>query len=55
MKAYGVRKGDNNCCIGHAKYGVKGLNAKGTRKSRLLNKSVDKSRKAKMRKFVEMP
>ncbi len=51
MKAYGIRKHDNTCCIGHAKYGVRGLNMKGTRKSRLLNKTINKSRKAKVRKF----
>ena len=52
MKTYGVRKGDNNCCIGHAKYGVKCLTASGKRKSRSSNKiRQDKARKAKMRNF----
>jgi hypothetical protein len=51
MKTYGVRKKDNDCCIGHAKYGVKQLTASGKRKSRSANKkSQDKSRKAKERK-----
>ena len=51
MKTYGVRKQDNNCCIGHAKYGVKQLNASGKRKSRSANKKLqDKARKAKERK-----
>lgn len=57
MKTYGVRKRDNDCCIGHAKYGVKGLTASGKRKKRSSGKAQDKARKAKMRKFIidDMP
>lgn len=52
MKTYGVRKKDNDCCIGHAKYGVKCLTASGKRKSRSKNKvRQDKARKAKMRQL----
>lgn len=52
MKTYGVRKADNDCCIGHAKYGVKCLTASGKRKSRSSNKiRQDKARKAKMRQL----
>jgi hypothetical protein len=52
MKTYGVRKKDNDCCIGHAKYGVKCLTSSGKRKSRSSNKiRQDKARKAKMRNF----
>lgn len=47
MKTYGVRKKDDNCCPGHAKYGVKGLTAKGVKRPR--KKSKDKPRKAKER------
>lgn len=47
MKAYGIRKKDNNCCPGHAKYGVRGLTAKGVKRPR--KKSKDKPRKAKER------
>ena len=56
MKTYGVRKKDNDCCIGHAKYGVKCLTASGKRKSRSKNKKIqDKARKAKMRQIkIEM-
>lgn len=50
MKTYGVRKKDNDCCIGHAKYGVRQLQAKGNRKRRSKGaKSQDKARKAKER------
>lgn len=50
MKTYGVRKKDNDCCIGHAKYGVKQLSVSGNRKSRSASaKSGDKARKAKER------
>lgn len=50
MKTYGVRKQDNNCCIGHAKYGVKQLTASGNRKKRSAGaKTQDKARKAKER------
>ena len=49
MKTYGVRKKDNDCCIGHAKYGVKSLTASGKRKKRSNGKSQDKARKAKER------
>ena len=51
MKAYGIRKKDNDCCLGHAKYGVKGLTAKGIKRSKQMagRKLRDKSRKAKMR------
>lgn len=50
MKPYGVRKKDDNCCPGHAKYGQRGLTAKGKKRPR--NKSLDKSRKAKMRQPI---
>lgn len=51
MKTYGVRKKDNNCCIGHAKYGVKQLTSSGNRKKRSSTtaKNQDKARKAKER------
>jgi hypothetical protein len=51
MKAYGIRKRDNDCCPGHAKYGVRGLTAFGVKRSRNRphRKLRDKSRKAKMR------
>ncbi len=49
MKAYGIRREDNNCCPGHAKYGVRGLTAKGVKRPR--NKNRDRARKAKMRNF----
>lgn len=47
MKPYGVRKEDDNCCPGHAKYGQRGLTAKGVKRPR--KKSKDKPRKAKER------
>lgn len=51
MKAYGIRKKDNDCCPGHAKYGVRGLTAKGIKRSRNKpnRRLVNKSRKAKVR------
>ena len=53
MKAYGIRKKDNDCCPGHAKYGVRGLTAKGIKRSknRPHRKRRDKTRKAKERQF----
>ena len=47
MKAYGIKKADDNCCAGHAKYGQRGLTMKGVKRPR--NKAKDKPRKAKMR------
>lgn len=47
MKPMGVRKKDDDCCPGHAKYGQRGLTAKGVKRSR--NKKKDKPRKAKVR------
>jgi len=47
MKAYGIREKDDDCCPGHAKYGQRGLTAKGVKRPR--NFSKDKPRKAKMR------
>lgn len=48
MKPMGVRKKDDDCCPGHAKYGQRGLTAKGVKRPR--NKQKDKPRKAKVRK-----
>jgi hypothetical protein len=42
MKAYGIRKKDDDCCPGHAKYGNPG-------NKRARKKSKDKPRKAKER------
>lgn len=47
MKAYGIDKQDDNCCPGHAKYGRKGLSAKGKPMPR--KKSKDQPRKKKAR------
>ena len=47
MKAYGIRKRDDDCCPGHAKYGQRGLTMKGIKRPRVFAK--DKPRKAKMR------
>lgn len=47
MKPYGVRKKDDDCCAGHAKYGQRGLTPKGAKRPRIFSK--DKPRKAKMR------
>lgn len=49
MKAYGIKKKDNDCCPGHAKYGVRGLTARGIKRPRRFKK--DKARKAKERQF----
>ena len=47
MKPYGIRKEDDDCCPGHAKYGQRGLTAKGVKRPR--KKAKDKPRKAKER------
>jgi len=49
MKPQGIRPEDSSCCPGHAKYGVRGLTAKGVKRPR--KKSKDKPRKAKERKL----
>lgn len=49
MKPYGIRKKDDDCCPGHAKYGQRGLTMKGIKRPR--NKSKDRPRKAKARRF----
>jgi hypothetical protein len=49
MRAYGIRKHDDNCCPGHAKYGQRGLTMKGKKRPRKFHK--DKPRKAKMRQI----
>jgi len=46
MKAYGVRKRDDECCPGHSKYPLPGKPH--GRKSK-QQKAADKSRKAKVR------
>lgn len=55
MKPYGVRKKDNDCCPGHAKYGVRGLTAKGVKRSKKMKgrKLRDKARKAKERQYLQ--
>ena len=45
----GIRPHDNDCCPGHAKYGVRGLTATGIKRPR--KKVKDKARKAKERKL----
>lgn len=50
MKAYGVRKADDNCCPGHSKYGNPSQPAGSQRRAK-RSKSKEKARKAKMRKF----
>lgn len=47
MKPMGIRKADDNCCPGHAKYGRRGLTAIGRKRPR--RKQVNKARKAKVR------
>jgi hypothetical protein len=34
MRPYGIRKRDDDCCPGHAKYGQRGLTAKGVKRPR---------------------
>ena len=41
MKAYGIKKADDNCCPGHAKYGQRGLTTKGVKRSR--NKAKERN------------
>lgn len=55
MKPYGVRPQDNSCCPGHAKYGVRGLTAKGVKRSKQTaeRKLRNKARKAKERQFLQ--
>jgi hypothetical protein len=51
MKAMGVRKKDDDCCPGHAKYPSTSAEiGKPGRRKRGSNKSADKARKAKVRK-----
>jgi hypothetical protein len=52
MKAMGVRKKDDDCCPGHAKYPSTSaeIGKPGRRKSGASNKAADKARKAKVRK-----
>jgi hypothetical protein len=52
MKPYGIRKADDNCCPGHAKYGQRGLTPIGIKRPR--NPMRDKARKAKMRKPINI-
>ena len=47
MKPMGIRRQDDNCCPGHAKYGQRGLTKIGRKRPR--NKFRDKARKAKIR------
>jgi hypothetical protein len=47
MKAYGIDKKDNNCCPGHAKYGMRGLTAKGIKRPRKKNKERARKKKAR--------
>ncbi len=48
----GVRKKDDDCCPGHAKYPSTSaeIGKPGRRKSGASNKAADKARKAKVRK-----
>ena len=46
----GIRKQDDNCCPGHAKYGQRGLTMLGVQRPR--DSSKDKPRKAKVRQFL---
>lgn len=51
MKAMGIKKADNNCCPGHAKYGQRGLTMEGKKRPRVFHK--DKPRKAKIRQYFQ--
>lgn len=51
MKPMGIRKKDDNCCPGHAKYGRKGLTANNSKRPR--NNHNNKARKAKVRQYLQ--
>jgi len=51
MKAYGVRKKDDDCCPGHSKYGVASAECGSQRRGK-RSKNKDKARKAKMRQLT---